>query len=118
MSAFLVPALSTEQALVLTPGQTGLPHVPDSPFHNLLGLSRTEMAASRELEAPERLQAAAEVAEPAGVATDSVPDSAAPAEESSDLRVIPRPPTGTGVTGTSSSGPRFSEGETSPPSNP
>jgi hypothetical protein len=54
MSTFLVPALSTEQALVLAPDQMGLPCVPDSPFHNLLGLSRTEMAASRELEAPER----------------------------------------------------------------
>lgn len=54
MSAFLIPALNMEQALVLAPGQTGLPCVPDSPFHDLLGLSRSEMAASRGLEAPER----------------------------------------------------------------
>lgn len=54
MSAFLVPALSTEQTLGLPSAPTSLPYVPDSPFHNLLGLSRTEMAASRELEAPER----------------------------------------------------------------
>jgi len=56
MSAFLVPALRAEQALLLAPDQTGLPYLPNSPFHNLLGLSRTEMAASRELGAPERRQ--------------------------------------------------------------
>ena len=54
MSAFLIPALNTEQALVLAPDQTDLPWVPDSPFHDLLGLSRSEMVASRGLEAPER----------------------------------------------------------------
>jgi len=54
MSAFLVPALSAEQALLLSQDQTSLPCVPNSPFHDLLGLSRTELAASRELEAPER----------------------------------------------------------------
>ena len=54
MSAFLIPALSAEQALLLAPDQIDLPCVPNSPFHNLLGLSRTEMAASRGLEAPER----------------------------------------------------------------
>ena len=54
MSAFLIPALSTEQALPLAPDQIGLPCVPNSPFHNLLGLSRTDMVASRELEATER----------------------------------------------------------------
>ena len=56
MSAFLIPALSPEKALLLAPNQTGLPYVPNSPFHNLLGLSRTEMAASRELGAAERRQ--------------------------------------------------------------
>jgi hypothetical protein len=54
MSTLLVPALSTEQTVGLSSAQTSLPCVPDSPFHNLLGLSRTEMAASRELGAPER----------------------------------------------------------------
>ena len=54
MSAFLVPAWDAEPALLLAPNQTGLPYVPNSPFHNLLGLSRTDMAASRELEAAER----------------------------------------------------------------
>jgi hypothetical protein len=54
MSALLIPALNTEQALVLPSDQTDLPRVTDSPFHNLLGLSRTEMAASRGLEAAER----------------------------------------------------------------
>jgi hypothetical protein len=54
MSALLIPALNTEQALVLAPDQTDLPCVPDSPFHDLLGLSRTEMAASRGLAAAER----------------------------------------------------------------
>ena len=54
MSAFLLPALSVEQALFLAPDQTSLPCVPNSPFHNLLGPSRTDLAASRELEAAER----------------------------------------------------------------
>jgi hypothetical protein len=54
MSAFLIPALHTDQAWILTPEQTDLPCVPESPFHELVGLSRTEMAASRGLEAPER----------------------------------------------------------------
>lgn len=54
MSTFLIPAPNTDQALVLAPDQTDLPRVTDSPFHDLLGLSRTEMAASRGLEAAER----------------------------------------------------------------
>lgn len=54
MSAFLIPAPSVEQALFLAPDQMSLPCVPNSPFHNLLGLSRTDLAASRELEAAER----------------------------------------------------------------
>ena len=54
MSAFLIPALNAEQALLLAPGQTDLPRVTESPFHDLLGLSRAQMAASRGLEAPER----------------------------------------------------------------
>lgn len=54
MSPFRIPALSAEQALVLPPEQRDRPCVPDSPFHDLLGLSRAEMAASRGLEAPER----------------------------------------------------------------
>jgi hypothetical protein len=54
MSAFLVPALRAEQALLLAADQTDLACVPNSPFHNLLGLSRSDMAASRELGAAER----------------------------------------------------------------
>jgi hypothetical protein len=54
MSAFLVPAPSTEQALPLASDQMGGPCVEKSPFHNLLGLSRTDMVASRELEAAAR----------------------------------------------------------------
>jgi hypothetical protein len=54
MSTLLIPALSAEQALVFAPDQTALPRVADSPFHNLLSLSRSDMASSRELEAPER----------------------------------------------------------------
>jgi hypothetical protein len=50
----LIPTLSEERALSLSVNQTELPCVPDSPFHNLVGLSRTEMAASRGVEAPER----------------------------------------------------------------
>ena len=54
MTTVLIPALSKECALFLSPEQNELPYVPDSPFHNLVGLSRTEMAASRGVEAPER----------------------------------------------------------------
>ena len=54
MTTLLIPALHEERALFLSPEQTDLPCVPDSPFHNLVGLSRTEMAASRGVEAPER----------------------------------------------------------------
>ena len=54
MTTLLIPALSEEHALFLTPGQSELPCVPDSPFHRLVGLSRTEMVASRGLEAAER----------------------------------------------------------------
>jgi hypothetical protein len=54
MTTFLIPALSEERALFLTPEQIELPCVPDSPFHNLVGLSRAEMAESRGLQAAER----------------------------------------------------------------
>jgi len=54
MSAFLVPALGPEQALLLASGQDPLPAVPDSPFHKLLAPSRSDMAARRGLEAAER----------------------------------------------------------------
>ena len=54
MRTFLVPALSEEQALFVTSDQAELPRVPDSPFHNLIGLSRSDMVASRGLEASER----------------------------------------------------------------
>jgi hypothetical protein len=54
MTTLLIPTPSEERALFLSPEQTELPQVPDSPFHNLVGLSRTEMAESRGMEAPER----------------------------------------------------------------
>lgn len=54
MTTLLIPALGEECALFLTPDQTELPCVPDSPFHNLVGLSRTEMVQSRAEEAEER----------------------------------------------------------------
>jgi hypothetical protein len=54
MRTFLVPALSEEQVLFVTSDQAELPGVPDSPFHNLTALSRSDMVASRGLEAPER----------------------------------------------------------------
>jgi hypothetical protein len=54
MRTFLVPALGEEQALFLTSEQAELPRVPDSPFHNLIGLSRSDMVASRGLEASTR----------------------------------------------------------------
>ena len=54
MTTLLIPALSEERAFFLPPDQTELPCVPDSPFHNLVSLSRAEMAASRGMEAAER----------------------------------------------------------------
>lgn len=54
MTTFLLPAPSEKEALFLAPDQSALPRVPDSPFHNLLALSRREMVESRGLEAPER----------------------------------------------------------------
>ena len=54
MRALLIPARSEERALFLPPDQAQLTCVPDSPFHNLTGLSRTDMAESRGMEAAER----------------------------------------------------------------
>jgi hypothetical protein len=54
MTILLIPALREEHALFLSAAQTELSCVPDSPFHNLVGLSRTEMVKSRGVEAPER----------------------------------------------------------------
>jgi hypothetical protein len=54
MTTWLIPTLYEEHALFLSPEQTALPCVPDSPFHNLVGLSRVDMAASCGLEAAER----------------------------------------------------------------
>jgi hypothetical protein len=54
MTTFLIPMLREERALFLCAEQSELPCMPDSPFHHLVGLSRTEMAASRGVEAPER----------------------------------------------------------------
>jgi hypothetical protein len=54
MTTLLIPTLSEEQALLLTAKQTELPCVPESPFHNLVGLSRTEMVEARGTAAAER----------------------------------------------------------------
>lgn len=54
MTTLLIPTLREERALLLPPEQTELPRVPDSPFHNLVGLGRSEMAKSRGVEAPQR----------------------------------------------------------------
>jgi hypothetical protein len=54
MTTFLLPALSEERALFLAPDQGDLPCVPDSPFHDLVALSRRQMVESRGLEAPDR----------------------------------------------------------------
>jgi hypothetical protein len=54
MRTFLIPASSEEQVLLPASDQTTLPHIPDSPFHDLVTLSRTDLAASRGLEASER----------------------------------------------------------------
>ena len=54
MTLFLIPAQREERGELPIAGQTERPCVPDSPFHNLTALSRTEMAASRGLEAAER----------------------------------------------------------------
>ena len=54
MTTLLIPTRSVEQRSCLAWDQVGLPHVPDSPFHNLVGLSRTEMAESRGVEATDR----------------------------------------------------------------
>ncbi|MGD8501595.1 MAG: hypothetical protein PVJ86_13165 [Phycisphaerales bacterium] len=54
MTTLLIPALGEERAIFLTPCHTELPCVPDSPFHNLVGLSRTEMVKSRGEDAEER----------------------------------------------------------------
>jgi hypothetical protein len=61
MSTFLVPALEAANALLppLTLGEAG-PHdgeglsVPESPFHRLTTLSRSELVATREVPAAER----------------------------------------------------------------
>jgi hypothetical protein len=47
MTTLLIPALREACALRLSTQQTDLSRVPDSPFHNLVGLGRTEMAKSR-----------------------------------------------------------------------
>ena len=54
MSLCLVPALEKAQALFAPTDPVCLPHVPESPFHRLAGLSRTEMADSRGMEAADR----------------------------------------------------------------
>jgi hypothetical protein len=54
MSLFLVPAIDETQALSAPTDPVRLPTVPESPFHNLVGLSRQELADTREMEACER----------------------------------------------------------------
>ena len=54
MRTFLIPASSEEQAWFLAADQTSLSHIPDSPFHGLVSLSRADLAASRGLEASDR----------------------------------------------------------------
>jgi hypothetical protein len=56
MSSVPLPSLSEVQVLTMPPDQASLPRVPDSPFHQLVGLSRQELADSRGLEAAERRQ--------------------------------------------------------------
>ncbi len=64
------------------------PAAPDRPNAHI---TSNQSVSIDELEAPEQLQAATEVVEPAVAVADSVPASVAPTEESSDLRLIPRP---------------------------
>ena len=54
MSLLLVPAPSEAQVCFAPVDPLCLPHVPESPFHNLVGLSRTQMADSRGMEAADR----------------------------------------------------------------
>lgn len=54
MSSKLVPVLSDRETIGLPADESELPTVPDSPFHRLVGLSRSELAATRELPAAER----------------------------------------------------------------
>jgi hypothetical protein len=56
MSSVLVPSLSDAQKLAWSPDAASLPLVPDSPFHQLVGLSRPTMKATRGLDAAERRQ--------------------------------------------------------------
>jgi len=56
MSAILVPPLNDVLALTWSPEDASLPLVPDSPFHQLVGLSRQEMKASLGLDAATRRQ--------------------------------------------------------------
>jgi hypothetical protein len=54
MTLFLVPAIEETQALVAPIDPVRLPTIPESPFHNLVGLSRHELAETRGLEAADR----------------------------------------------------------------
>jgi hypothetical protein len=54
MSRILISALNEEQVLFPPTDPSCLPLVPDSPFHRLVGLSRTEMSDSRGLDAADR----------------------------------------------------------------
>ena len=56
MSVVLVPSLSDDQVLAWSAEDDHLPLLPDSPFHQLVGLSRPEMKASHGLDATGRRQ--------------------------------------------------------------
>ena len=56
MSVVLVPSLSADQVLAWSAEDDHLPLLSDSPFHQLVGLSRPEMKASRGLDATGRRQ--------------------------------------------------------------
>ena len=56
MSHFLIPALNSEQYVPWDAASKSLPRVANSPFHRLVGLSRSEMADSRGMEAEQRRQ--------------------------------------------------------------
>jgi hypothetical protein len=54
MTLFFVPAVEETQALFAPTDPVRLPTVPESPFHNLVGLTRQELAGTRGMEACDR----------------------------------------------------------------
>ena len=53
-TSVLIPGLSEAETIIPPPDGHRLPVVADSPFHQLMGLSRQELAASRDVSAAER----------------------------------------------------------------